>query len=220
MNTMHRRTWMALAGAGCLDLASAQSWQEGTHYLELRQPVAGPPGKVEVVEFFWYGCGACNAFEPALQDWVKTLPPWVEFRHQHLFLRESSRQHQRLFFTLQAMGVESKFRSAIFAALHQRKLKLETVEQMVQLLQPLGLDAARFRSSWAAFEPGAFSASRIEAANKMAATAYQVASVPTLVIGGRYVTTPVDASERKPEKPVGAAALRLADHFLSTLRPT
>lgn len=220
MNGIQRRSLVALAGLGLFDSATAQSWQEGTHYLELRQPVAGPPGKVEVVEFFWYGCGACNAFEPALQAWVKNLPPWVAFRHQHLFLRESSRQHQRLFFTLEAMGVESRFRGAIFSALHQRKLSLETPQQMVALLQPLGLDAAKFLSSWAAFEPGAFSAGRIEAANRMASMAYQVASVPTLVIGGRFVTTPVDASERKPEKPVGAAALRLADHFLSTLKPT
>lgn len=217
---IHRRDWLLAAGLGlAAGTVRAQNWIAGVHYFPLSEPVPGPPGKVEVVEFFWYGCHACNAFEPALQEWVKKLPPWVSFRHQPLLLREAARPHQRLFFVLQAMGVEAKYRAAIFAGLHQQRLKLDTPEAMLALLEPLGLDGKKFRNTWAAFAPGAFSAPRIEAANRQATNAYRVNGVPTLVIGGRFQTTPVDANERRAEVPNGAAVLRLTDHLLSTLRP-
>lgn len=216
-----RETLILAAGAALSGKALAQQgrWQEGKHYQRIAKPIPGPVGKVEVVEFFWYGCPLCNAFEPALQAWVKQLPPWVEFRHQHLFLREATRPHQRLFFTLQAMGVESRFRPAIFAAMHQGGQALDKPEAMISLLQPLGLDVARFRSTWAAFEPGSFSAARIDSANRQADQGYGVRGVPTLAIGGRYLVSPPEASERRAENPIGNAALRLADHLLQSLRP-
>jgi len=199
--------------------ARAQNWQEGRHYKRLAQPVPGPAGQVELVEFFWYGCPLCYAFEPALKSWLAQLPAWVAFRHQHLFLREISRPHQRLFFTLQAMGVESRFRAAISAALHEQRIALDTPEQMIKLLQPLGLDAAAFSRSWAAFEPKAFSAARIDNANRQAAQAYQVHGVPTLAVGGRFLVSVSEAAERRNESPIGASALRLTEHLLTSLRP-
>ncbi len=216
-----RRELLALGGgllaAGTLP---AQSWREGVHYQRINPPVASPlPGRVEVVEFFWYGCPLCNAFEPALLAWTQRLPSWVAFRKQHLFLREATRPHQRLFYTLDAMGVESRFRPAIFAAMHERRLPLDTPKAMIELLKPLGLDVARFESTWKAFEPKAFSAARIENANRQAGQAYKVNGVPTLAIGGRFLISPPEASERRAETPVGASALRLADHLLSTLKP-
>jgi thiol:disulfide interchange protein DsbA len=224
MSAVHRRQALAAGSALLLGPALAQTavdnWREGVHYTRLAQPVPGPADKIEVVEFFWYGCPLCNAFEPALQAWVKQLPAWVSFRHQHLFLREATRPHQRLFFTLQAMGVESQYRAAIFAAMHQQGQALDSPEAMLKLLQPLGLDAAKFSSAWAAFEPRAFSAARIESANRQAAQAYRVNGVPTLAIGGRYLVSPPEASERRAENPIGGAALRVADHLLSTLRQT
>lgn len=208
----------AAAAASAPSAWAQQAWKEGEHYTRLPQPVPGPAGKIEVVEFFAYSCPMCNAFEPALGAWAKRLPPNVVFRHQHFLLREAIRPHHRLFFTLEAMGVESSFRAAIFEALHVQRLRLETLDDMLKLLQPRGLDVARFRSTWTAFEPKAFSAARIENAQRQATQAYRINGVPTLAIGGRFLVSPPEAAGRRPENPVGAAALRLSDHLLSTLR--
>src|SRR5258706_15586523 len=87
MKKLQRREFSAaLIGAGALGLglpvaAQGNAPVEGTHYVRLGQPLptAAPPGKVEGIEFFWYGCPHCNAFEPALEAWVKKLPPHVPF---------------------------------------------------------------------------------------------------------------------------------------------
>ena len=207
------------AAAGVSPAWAQQAWKEGEHYTRLPQAVPGPAGKIEVVEFFAYSCPLCNAFEPALNAWAQQLPANVVFRHQHFLLREAIRPHHRLFFTLDAMGVESKFRSSVFEALHVQRLRLETLDDMLKLLQPKGLDVAKFRSTWNAFEPKAFSAARIENAQRQAVQAYRITGVPTLAIGGRFLISPPDAAGRRPESPVGASALRLATQLLSTLRP-
>ncbi|WP_374658925.1 thiol:disulfide interchange protein DsbA/DsbL [Inhella sp.] len=200
--------------------AAAQTgFQEGKHYTRIQPAVPGTAGKVEVVEFFWYGCPACYAFETAIQAWAQRLPAWVAFRHQHVFFREQTRPHQRLWFTLQAMGVEHRFRSAIFAAMHAQRNPLDTPEAMIKLLQPAGLDVARFQSVWASFDPKAFSGARIAAANRQAAEQYKVSGVPALAVGGRYIFTVAEAADRRQESPVGASALRLADQLLNSLKP-
>jgi thiol:disulfide interchange protein DsbA len=208
----------ALLAASELPLLAQAQQSPAVRRIEPPLP-AGADGKVEVVEFFWYGCPACNAFEPALQAWVQKLPPWVSFRHQHVLLREMTRPHQRLWFTLNAMGVEHRFRTAIFAAMHAQGNRLETPQAMIQLLQPLGLDVARFQSTWASFEPKAFSAARIDAVNRQVAERYRLGGVPSLAIGGRWMLDVMGAAERRPESPTGATALRLADQLLSSLKP-
>ncbi len=223
IKTMDRRHTLLTLGAVATVAAPSwaqEAWKEGEHYTRLPQAVPGPVGKIEVVEFFAYSCPLCNAFEPALNAWVKRLSANVAFRHQHFLLREAIRPHHRLFFTLDAMGVESTFRAAIFEALHVQRLRLESLDDMLKLLQPKGLDVAKFRSTWAAFEPKAFSAARIENAQRQATQAYRINGVPTLAVGGRFLISPPEASGRRPENPVGAAALRLADQLLSTLRPS
>jgi protein dithiol oxidoreductase (disulfide-forming) len=213
---LNRRTLLgtALATTGVPALAQRQP-QEGVHYRKLPKRLPGTPGKIDVLEFFWYGCPHCYAFEPVLAAWVKTLPAHVEFKHLHVFFRENTRVHQRLFFTLQAMGVEHQFRAAIFKAIHEQGNMLESPEAAVKLLQPAGLDAAKFDTTWSAFSPKSFSAARLEAANRLSA-AYELDGVPALGIGGMYLTSPGMASrgERVPEVESGRRALAVADFLL------
>lgn len=223
---MKRRDGLALlsapllAGAAAPALAQAQP-QEGVHYKKLPKRLPGTPGKIDVLEFFWYGCGHCYAFEPVLEAWVKQLPPTIEFRPVHVFFGERTRNHQRLYYTLQAMGVESRMRPAIFKAIHEQGNMLDTPEAAVKLLQPLGLDPAKFATAWKAFEPKAFSAARINAANRLA-EAYGIDSVPTMGIGGLYLTSPALASrgERISEADSGRRALMVADALIKTLSPS
>lgn len=209
--------WLGLAGAGVLPgVANAQAEPKaGQHYRKLRQRLASSGSKIEIVEFFWYGCPACNAFEPTLQPWVKQLPANVEFRHSHIGGRAQMKPHQRLFFTLQAMGVEHQFRAAIFNAMHQQRNPLETPEAMVKLLQPLGLDVTKFNSVWAALDPKAFSGAKIVQADKLA-EAYGLDGVPMLGIGGLYTTSPSQAAGGEPMSALegGRRALAVTEYLV------
>lgn len=217
---MKRREHLAWLGAGLALPALAQAqFQEGKHYTRLKQPIPASGSQVEVVEFFWYGCPACNALEPTLQAWAQRLPNWVAFRHQHVLLREQTRPHQQLWFTLTAMGVEHRFRQAIFAALHVHHNPLDTPQAMLKLLGPLGLDEAKFTATWKSFDAKSFGGARITAANRLIGEGYRVHGVPTLAIGGRFIVSAADAAGGRAEQPFGASALRLADQLLSTLKP-
>jgi thiol:disulfide interchange protein DsbA len=97
-----------LGGAGLSLPSLAQSgWPaEGTHYVRLQQPAAvAAAGKLEVVEFFWYECPHCNAFEPALEAWSKKLPADVVLRRVPVWFQEVPfASQQRLFYTLEVLG--------------------------------------------------------------------------------------------------------------------
>ena len=86
--------------------AQAQAFREGVDYLVLDKPAPteAPAGKVEVVEFFWYGCPHCNSFEPQLDTWLKTAPKNVAFRRVPVSFRPDFEPHQRLYYVLAAMG--------------------------------------------------------------------------------------------------------------------
>lgn len=209
-------TGTALAAATLPALAQGQTaLREGFHYKRLPKRLPGTPGKIDVLEFFWYACPHCYAFEPQIEPWVKKLPAHVEFRHVHVFFRENTRAHQRLFYTLQAMGVEAQFRPAIFKAIHEQGNMLDTPEAMLKLLKPMGLDEAKFGATWKSFEPKSFSAARIDAANRLTA-AYELDGVPALGIGGLFLTSPGMATrgERVPESESGRRALLVADQLL------
>lgn len=213
-------TAASLAASTPSALAQRQP-QEGQHYKRLPRRLPGTPGKIDVLEFFWYGCPHCYAFEPVLEAWVKQLPPLIAFRPVHVFFGERTRNHQRLFYTLQAMGVEGQMRMPVFNAIHQQGNMLDTPEAMIKLLQPLGLDVAKFNSTWKAFEPQSFSAARIVAANKLT-EAYGLDGVPAIGIGGQYLTSPGMASrgERLPESESGRRALLVTEMLLKTLSPS
>jgi thiol:disulfide interchange protein DsbA len=213
LNRRHSLSLLTATLAAAAVPAQAQRMpQEGIHYKRLPQRLPGTPGKIDVLEFFWYGCPHCYAFEPLLLPWIKALPANVEFRHVHVDFRANTRNHQRLYYTLQAMGVEHLMRAAIFKAIHEQGNMLETPEAMVKLLQPLGLDPAKFRSTWAALDVKGLHYSRIAAANRLV-TAYNLDGVPAIGIGGIFLTSPGMATrgEQMPEVESGRRALILTD---------
>jgi len=216
MNRSDRRQALALLATGPLALsqALASEWQpSATHFSRLRQPLRRPPGKLELIEFFWYGCPHCYELEPYLQEWLKQLPPTVEFKAVAVPIRGYSVQHQRLFFALQALGVEHKYRPSIFNALHRQNQELGNVAEMIKLLQPQGLDVAQFERAWAAFDPKAFSAAQIRAANQLAED-YGVEGVPTLGLGGLYTTSPSLAGSGQPPAEAARRTLVTLEHLI------
>jgi thiol:disulfide interchange protein DsbA len=220
---LNRRQGLALVSAlsatafGTAVQAQRQP-QEGIHYRKLGKRLPGTPGKVEVVEFFWYGCPHCYAFEDLLNPWIAKLPAQVQFRHVHVFFGERTRAHQQLFLTLSAMGVESKMRAPVFKAIHEQRNPLDSIDAAIALLQPLALDVPKFRATWASFGPKGFGQSRVAAANQLA-EAYGLDGVPALGIGGQYLTSPAMATrgEQQPESESGRRVLMIADMLLAQL---
>lgn len=223
MTRLNRRhatlaTATALVGAaGLSPNASAQNvaLQEGRNFRRLPKRLASTPGKIEVLEFFLYTCPHCFDFETQVGPWIKTLPANVEFKHVHVAFQAVTKHYQRLYFALDAMGVEKQFRSVIFTAIHRQGNPLDTPDAVVKLLGPLGLDAAKFNATINAFGVNA----RINSANQLAA-AYTIDGVPTLGIGGLYLTSPEMArnGERVPADVSGQRAVAIANQLIASIK--
>ncbi len=153
---MNRREFSAAAslviGAAALGLpglAFAQRRpEEGKDYLRLDKqvPVDAPAGKIELIEFFWYSCPHCNAFEPKLNDWLKTRKPAdVAFRRVPVAFRDDFVPEQRLYYTLEALGKVDELHGKVFQEIHQNRNRLNREDAIVAFAGRNGLDEAKFK---------------------------------------------------------------------------
>ena len=106
----------------------------------------GGVGKVEVIEFFWYDCPHCNAFEPALEAWAKKLPADVVLRRVPVWFREEPfGAQQRLFYALETLGLSPTLHRKVFVAIHNDRARLRTPEDIAAFaLTKNGVDPIRF----------------------------------------------------------------------------
>ena len=111
--------------------------EAGKTYVELANPVAvSVPGKIEVVELFWYGCPHCYAFEPTINPWVEKLPKDVNFKRIPAMFGGPWDAHGQLFLTLEAMGVEHKVHNAVFEAIQKQGKRLTKSEDRLTSSRP------------------------------------------------------------------------------------
>lgn len=166
--------------------AQAGAPVEGTNYVRLSQAVPTSSGnKIEVIEFFWYGCPHCNALEPALEPWAKQLPADVSFRRVPVAFREEPfSAHQRLFFALEAMGQVNALQPKVFYAIHGEHQKLDKPDDAAAFVAKFGVDKAKFLENYNSFS----TQTKMRQANQLAA-AYKIDGVPTLGVQGRYFTS-------------------------------
>ena len=189
---MQRRafTTSLVAGAAMGTLVSAQAQSagpvDGVHYktLKARAPVSAPSGKIEVVEFFWYGCPHCNALEPALETWVGTLAQDVAFRRVPVAFSATHESHQKLFYTLEAMGALDAMHRKIFAAIHVQRQRLDRDADQLAFVTANGVDGAKFTSTAKSFSVQ----TRMRQAKQLS-NAYDIEGVPSIGVHGRYLTS-------------------------------
>ncbi|MDE2417994.1 MAG: thiol:disulfide interchange protein DsbA/DsbL [Burkholderiales bacterium] len=157
----------------------------GTDYqvLDARAPVDAPAGKIEVVEFFWYSCPHCNAFEPALEAWVKKLPKDVVFHRAPVAFRDDFVPQQRLYYALDAMGLVDKLHAKVFAAIHVERLNLTKADAIIEWVARQGVDRAKFVEQFNSFSTATKSSRAAKLQNE-----YRVEGVPALGIAGRFYT--------------------------------
>ncbi|MBB3103818.1 thiol:disulfide interchange protein DsbA/DsbL [Azomonas macrocytogenes] len=162
--------------------AQAEEFEAGKNYVELEKPVpVAQPGKIEVVEVFWYGCPHCYQFEPVLNPWVEKLPKDVAFHRIPALFGKIWDIHGQLFLTLETMGVEQKVHDAVFAAIHKEGKKLATPDEMADFLVGQGVDREAFLGTYNSFAVKG----NMEKVRKQAMS-YKIAGVPTMVINGKY----------------------------------
>ena len=200
------------AGASALVSATCALAQgepvEGTSYVKLSQPIPMPAGgKIEVVEFFWYGCPHCSIFEPTLAAWQKKLPADVSFRRAPVVFREEPfTTHQKLYYSLEAMDLVDAMQRKVFHAIQVDQAKLDKLPDILTFMAKNGVDTAKFTDAF-----NSFSVQTKARQAKQLAEAYRIDGVPTLGINGRYYTSPSLAGS--PEK-----ALSVADYLIQRSR--
>ena len=150
--------------------------------------------RIEVIEFFWYGCPHCSQLEPAVQVWEKTLPLDVAFRREHVVWdgRRETSGHAKLFGTLRVMGILAQHQQAVFDAVHAKKLKLHDEKVAVDWAAERGIDRTKFESAYKSFGVQ----TQVGRAKKLTDD-YRIDGVPKFIINGKYVTSPHQAGDEQ-----------------------
>lgn len=163
--------------------AQTTAFKAGKDYLKLDSASAtdAGPGKIEVIEFFWYSCPHCNAFEPAFAQWVKNAPKDVVVRRVPVSFRDDFAPQQRLFFTLQAMNLLDRLHAKVFTAVHVEKLPLNTDASILAWIEKQAVDKLKFSEIYKSFGV----ASQLKRAVQLQ-NSYKVEGVPSLGVAGRY----------------------------------
>jgi protein dithiol oxidoreductase (disulfide-forming) len=183
--------------------------QEGKQYrvLDKRVAVEAPAGKVEVVEFFWYACPHCNAFEPQLVAWAKKLPPDVVLRRVPVAFNESFEPQQRLFYSLEAMGKLEELHQKVFLAIHgNERQKLDKDELVLAWIEKQGVDKAKFAEFYKSFGV----ATKVRKAKQLQ-NEYAIEGVPALGVAGRWWTDATMAGDM-------SRALQITDYLVAEAR--
>jgi thiol:disulfide interchange protein DsbA len=187
MNTKQARFLGPLAAAFMfLAAAGAQSAPvEGVNYKTLRPavPTSVGPGKVEVVEVFWYACGHCYVLEPKLESWEKNgKASYVELVRLPAVWNDLLKTHARLFYTIEVLG-KPELHNEVFREINVKGNRLDTPEKIESFLVARGVSKADFQKTFNGFAVESKLARAIDL-NKR----YRISSTPTVVVSGKYVT--------------------------------
>ena len=147
------------------------------------QPPLGN-GKIEVLEFFWFGCPHCYQFHPVLEQWKKTLPDDVIFRPVAAVLNPSWANHARAYYAAEILGVADSFQTLLFDALHKHGKRIFKLKDLADFAAEQGIDRAQFLSMMQSFAVE----TQLLRSQQLAA-AYKIDGVPTVAVAGKYITS-------------------------------
>ncbi len=141
------------------------------------------PDKVEVIEFFWYGCPHCYSFEPTLSKWLQNKPENVEFIRQPAVFSKLWGDHAKAYFTAEALGVVDKVHADFFDAVQNKKQSLRSEDELAKFFVEHGVDETEFRNAYNSFLVD----TKLRQAQAMPAR-YGVTGVPAIIVNGKYKT--------------------------------
>ncbi len=175
----------SVAAAAGTRVQAQQAFRAGRDFLPLERPVPTDvgPGKIEVIEFFWYSCPHCKAFEPTLEKWMKNAPKDVVVRRVPIAFRDDFAPQQRLYYTLEAMDLVDKLHTKVFHAVHTERLPLNTDAMILSWIDKQGVDSKKFAEVYRSFGV----ASKVKRAVQLQ-NEFRVEGVPSLGVAGRFYT--------------------------------
>lgn len=185
-----RRFTLRLAAAAALPalpafVAAQAAFVEGKDFVRLATPVPpSTPGKIDVVEFFWYGCPHCNAFQPAVEAWKARQPADVAFRASPVVFSAMHETHAKLFYALDALGELPKMHRRVFAAMHVQRKRLDKEGDIADFVAEQGVDRAKFVDAFRSFGV----ATKVRQA-KALSEGYKIDGTPSIGVHGRFFTS-------------------------------
>ena len=179
-----------------LAFAAAAQAPQPYNVLNPPQPTEGG-GKVEVIEFFWYGCPHCYALEPEVAKWVKNAPKDVVFKRIPAFPNDNWGEAAKVYYTLEAMGLIEQYHQKIFDAWHKENKNLANRRIREEWLKANGIDVAKYNEVEKSFSV----ASKLQRARQLAAN-YKVDGVPRIYVNGKYWTEAAAAGSNERVFPV------------------
>lgn len=188
--------WKKIAFVGLFCFATISHADAGYETLSPAQPVQNT-AKIEVIEFFWYGCPHCYSLEPEMNAWLKTKPANVEFIRQPAVFSELWGKHAKAFYTAEALGVSEKTHADFFDAIQNKKQKLATEDELAKFFAAHGVKEEDFHAAYNSFSVDA----KMRQAETMAAR-YGITGVPALIVNGKYRITATTAKSQENIVPV------------------
>jgi thiol:disulfide interchange protein DsbA len=179
-----RKAGLAVALVAMAAGASAQGLTEGTNYVRLKNPMPVDGKNIEVIEFFSFGCPHCGELEPILQGWVKNKPADVTFRRIPVMFQPRWENLARVYYTLEALN-EEKLVPEVFLAVHARNTPLWNEKDFLDWVATKGVDRKKAEELYGSFGI----VGKVNRAKQLAGS-YQIQSVPTMIVDGKYATGP------------------------------
>lgn len=210
--------FLAVVGISLVALtaqATPDNPQNNVDYQTIQQPVAtdSAKGKVEVIEFMWYNCPHCAAFNPVLSDWVKKQGNKIDFKQIPIAFGPAFIPQQKLLFALEAMGIADQVTPQVFKAIHVERRRVDTDKSILAFIQKQGIDQQKFLDAYNSFGVQA----KLKRAQQLQ-DAYNVEGVPMIAINGKYLTSPALMANSMPNQsePVQqAATLKVLDYLVA-----
>lgn len=196
----------ALAGLSAVGApAFAQS---ATQYEPVNPPQpTSDPARIEVLEFFHYGCPHCRDFDPLVQDWVKKLPADVAFSHvPAIWGNANLRALAQFYYAMETAGIAHDLHPKVFKVFQDDKVPLMTEEGAIQWVTDNGFDGKKFADAYKSFGVRG----KVQRADQLARN-YRIRGVPTLAIGGQFLTSASMAGSHE-------SALTVADQLIERIR--
>jgi protein dithiol oxidoreductase (disulfide-forming) len=170
---------LAFSGARAIDMV------EGKQYTRVKNVQPPDKGKkIEVIEFFSYGCPHCNDLEPFLQDWMKKVPPDVQFVRVPVMFQDRWKALAKVYYTLDAMGESQRLSPDVFKAVHVNNVPLYQDKAFFDWAASKGLDRAKVAEIYSSFGVD----SKLKRALVLAQD-YNVQAVPTMIVDGKFMTS-------------------------------
>ena len=180
-----KKSVMAVLFLFCfMGVVQAEDYKEGTHYLRVAPQSTDSGDKIEVLEFYWYGCPHCNVFDPIIEKWLESKSKEADFKRVPAVFRPEWKVHARTYYALTVLDVVEKYHSKIFAEIHKNKKRLDTLDAITAFLVEQGINKDEFVGAYNSFAVDNMVRKAIKQLQ-----GYKIEGVPAMAVNGKYVVT-------------------------------